>query len=115
MRRRILRASRSAGAAVVMRHSLRDYTRRDIDAALESPHVRDADKAALRAELTRREWQAVADVFERGAACNGCEYYQWWYASGVGFDAECRLLSTTGAQPWQCPQHDNGPNEDEEE
>jgi hypothetical protein len=98
-----------------MRHSLRDYTRRDIDAALASQHVRDADKAALRAELTRREWQAVSDVFERGAACNGCEYYRWQYASGVGFDAECRLLSTTGAQPWQCPAHDRGPNEDEQE
>lgn len=98
-----------------MRHDPRDYTRRDIDAALESPHVPDADKVALRAELTRRGWQAVADIFERGGACGGCEYYRWWYASGMGFDAECRVLSTPGTHPWQCPQYDRGPNEDEEE
>lgn len=98
-----------------MRHDPRDYTRRDINAALESPHVPDADKAALRAELMRREWQAVADVFERGAACSGCEYYRWSYASGMGFDAECRVLSTPGTHPWQCPQYDRGLNEDEDE
>jgi len=44
-----------------MRHDPRNYTRRDIDAALESPHVRDADKAALRAELARRECYSVRE------------------------------------------------------
>ena len=63
-----------------MKHTLKDLTDKDIEAALSSPNVTPNHKLDLTAEVLRRaaqaDWDLVGDAFEDDAPeCAECEFF----------------------------------------
>tara|TARA_R110000822_G_scaffold117607_1_gene249936 strand:+ start:109 stop:420 length:312 start_codon:yes stop_codon:yes gene_type:complete len=102
-----------------MKHTLKDLTDKDIEAALSSPNVTPNHKLDLTAEVLRRaaqaDWDLVGDAFEDEAPeCAECEFFFYQYWSDTGAETSCNLLEGDKGKPWMCPAYDRKKEEAED-